>query len=312
VHAILQELIYESLREGAVWPFDRHYIRPLHFHGQLELLIVRSGTATLRLGTRARRLHAGHLAWILPGVPHVMAEFSDDFDMWVVELEPALVASCWRAIDAGAADDAGVFSGWPLALGERLAGRDAIDVAGDELLQLAKLAARVWAAATPGEARPALRALGERALRVTLDALDPNRDASVAELASCLLLASPTVDRPGVAAELGVSEGFLSRKFQHELGVTFVEQRARARVAHFLALAGEARNLLASALDAGFGSYSQFHRIFTRVSGSRPRDYLGEGRRRSQLLVTGGGAQPSLTTTCALPDVARQRARLDA
>jgi methylphosphotriester-DNA--protein-cysteine methyltransferase len=94
------------------------------------------------------------------------------------------------------------------------------------------------------------------------------------------------MSRAAAAAELGVSEGFLSRAVHRDLGVTFVEHRARTRVAHFLALVqAKGINFLDAALAAGFGSYSQFHRTFSRVSGSRPRDYLGRGRRRSQLLV---------------------------
>src|SRR3954462_2187297 len=67
--AVLQELVFDSLPEGAVWPFDRTYIRPPHFHGQLECLVVTRGTATLYLGTRPAVVRAGQLCWVLPGVP---------------------------------------------------------------------------------------------------------------------------------------------------------------------------------------------------------------------------------------------------
>ena len=81
MRAILQELVYDAAVGGAVWPFDRHYIRPPHFHGQVEFLLVRRGTATVHLGTRSERLRAGQLYWILPCLPHVMSGFSADFDM---------------------------------------------------------------------------------------------------------------------------------------------------------------------------------------------------------------------------------------
>src|SRR6186713_1243333 len=42
---LLQELVFDSLPEGAVWPFDRSYVRPPHFHGQLECLGSGSGGA---------------------------------------------------------------------------------------------------------------------------------------------------------------------------------------------------------------------------------------------------------------------------
>jgi methylphosphotriester-DNA--protein-cysteine methyltransferase len=130
-------------------------------------------------------------------------------------------------------------------------------------------------------------------------------------MTSCLLLASPTADRRAAAEEIGISEGFLSRSIQRELGVTFVEHRARTRVAHFLALVHSGHtNLLSAALEAGFGSYSQFHRIFTRLSGSRPRDYADRGRRRLQLLVAGDLEQPDLGPVVTLSESHRQHAPL--
>src|SRR4029079_1058320 len=107
------------------------------------------------------------------------------------------------------------------------------------------------------------------ALRITRGNINTRRPLSISELASCLLLTSTATDRPSAASELGVSEGFLSRSVHRDLGVTFVEHRARTRVAHFLALVQQGEsNLLNAALAAGFGSYSQFFRTFIRVSGS--------------------------------------------
>jgi len=287
MQVVLQELIYDSLREGAVWPFDRRYLRPPHFHGQLECLLIRRGSATLHVATQTQIVRSGQLCWILPGVPHVMGDFSPDFDMWVVELDSALVDECWATIDAGGrAGDRGPFASWSLTLGEQLAGRAAVDVAAAVARQLDELAAGVWAATLAGEARSRLAGFGRLALRATLGNVATRRPISVGQLASCLLLASPSMSRAAAAAELGVSEGFLSRSFHKDLGVSFVEHRARTRVAHFLALVqAKEINFLHAALAAGFGSYSQFHRTFSRVSGSRPRDYLARGRRQSQLLV---------------------------
>jgi AraC-like DNA-binding protein len=317
VRAILQELIYDSLREGAVWPFDDRYIRPPHFHGQLECLVITRGQARLHLGSETVVARAGQLCWILPGVPHVMSGFSRDFDMWVVQFDPTLVGACWRAMAVpsdqaepppAALATAGLFDEWPVALGERLAGRANVEVGAAEVALLGGLAARVWGTRARVEAGATLHDLCARALRVTLSNHDQRRAASLSQLASCLLLSSPTLDRPALAAELGVSEGFLSRSFHRELGVTMLEHRARTRVAHFLALAQAGRgNMLDAALDAGFGSYSQFHRTFTRVSGSPPRDYLRGGRQRLELLVAGDHASPQLAPARALSEHQRQQ-----
>src|SRR6185312_11104201 len=141
-----------------------------------------------------------------------------------------------------------------------------------------------------------LAKFGELALRTTLVHVDTRPPTSLGQLASCLLLASPGMSRAAAAAELGV---------------TFVEHRARTRVAHFLALVqGTQFNFLEAALAAGFGSYSQFHRTFSRVSGSRPRDYLGAGRRRSQLLVIDDHGSSGRGSVSLLADGQRQLAPL--
>lgn len=312
MQVVLQELIYDSLREGAVWPFDRRYIRPPHFHGQLECLLIRRGSATLHVATQSQVVRSGQLCWILPGVPHVMDNFSPDFDLWVVELDADLVDDCWARMNALApARGHAPFEAWSLPLGERLAGRPAVEVSAEVARSLDELAAGVWAARRPQEARSGLAAFGQLALGATLRNVDPRRPSSVGQLASCLLLASPTMSRTAAAAELGVSEGFLSRAVHKDLGVTFVEHRARARVAHFLALVqAKGTNFLDAALAAGFGSYSQFHRTFTRVSGSRPRDYLGRGRRRSQLLVVDDADSFGPDAVSILSDGQRQLAPL--
>ena len=316
MRAILQELVYDAPVGGAVWPFDRHYIRPPHFHGQVEFLLVRSGTATVHLGTRAERLRAGQLCWILPCLPHVMSDFSADFDMWVVELEAPIVAASWEVVTGHADDDrraprAQVF-GWVAAMGERLAGRPVVDVGKEEARRLGEFAAGVWSAPSTKGVRDTLRALCELALRATLASVKQRHGATLTDLASSMLLASPLMDRRDLAADLGVSEGFVSRSFGRELGVSFVEHRARSRLAHFLALVpDDSRNFLDAALAAGFGSYSQFHRVFTRVAGASPSDYFTTGRHRRQLLISSDREQPHTAPMHMLSHRQRHRARLD-
>jgi len=317
LRAILQELVYDSPVGGAVWPFDRAYIRPPHFHGQVEVLLIRGGTATLHLGARQQQVRAGQLCWILPCVPHVMSAFSSDFDMWVIEVEAALMGSCWgstvrRDADPDAAPTARTAFAAVASLGERLAGRTMTDIGAEDARRIDGLARRIWNADAADGVKDTLQDLCCAALRATLPNVDDRVEASLTDLASCLLLGSPLLDRRAMAADLGVSEGFLSRCFGRELGVSFVEHRARSRLAHFLALVqGGNRNLLDASLAAGFGSYSQFHRVFTRISGTGPRDYFTRGRHRLQRLIAGDVDQPHVSPMRLLSRERRHRARLD-
>ena len=310
MQTILQELVYDAGSEGAVWPFDRHYIRPPHFHGQIELLLILRGSARVHLGAQTIKVRAGQLCWIPPGVPHVMSEFSGDFDMWVVELEAALLGACWRATVQSSDDRQSQLYDWMVLFGDRLSGRPVVDVGSQELRDIDALAREIWSAGAHGDPSAGLRRLCQTSLRITLASLrsPATGTASVTQLASCLMLASPALGRREVAAELGVSDGFLSRCFSREMGTTFVEHRARTRVAHFLALVQtRRRNLLEAALAAGFGSYTQFHRVFSAVAGSSPREYLNGGRRERELLVAGDSNQPQSTAARRLPEQRRQR-----
>ena len=88
-----------------------------------------------------------------------------------------------------------------------------------------------------------------------------------------------------LAQELGVSPGHLARSFKREMGVSLVDYRNRRRIDRFfeaIARAGGTVNLLDAALEAGFGSYAQFHRVYRKFLGAAPREVLA-GHARSGL-----------------------------
>ena len=63
--------------------------------------------------------------------------------------------------------------------------------------------------------------------------------------------------------------------FKAVKGVSLVDYRNRLRLDRFVALLDRGgTNLLEAALEAGFGSYSQFHRVFRSRLHATPREYL--------------------------------------
>lgn len=85
----------------------------------------------------------------------------------------------------------------------------------------------------------------------------------------------PRLSGTVLARRFRVSPGHLARTFRTEVGASLVEYRNRLRLERFLAIAqGGQRNLLEAALEAGFGSYAQFHRVHRRLTGSAPREYI--------------------------------------
>jgi len=84
-----------------------------------------------------------------------------------------------------------------------------------------------------------------------------------------------TLDGQALAKRLGVSASKLARTFKAEMGASVVEFRNRMRLERFLGLVDRGGgNLLEAALDAGFGSYAQFHRVFRAMLGATPKEYL--------------------------------------
>ena len=93
----------------------------------------------------------------------------------------------------------------------------------------------------------------------------------------------PVASGESLAREMGISPGHLARSFKTEMGVSLVEYRNRLRVERFFATVDRGgSNLQEAAQEAGFGSYAQFHRVFRKLLGTTPREYL-TGRRATAL-----------------------------
>jgi AraC-like DNA-binding protein len=84
---------------------------------------------------------------------------------------------------------------------------------------------------------------------------------------------NPCCTGASLARDLSISPGYLARSFKAEMGLSLVEYRHRLLMARFFqAIERGQVNLLAAALDAGFSSYTQFHRVYRKMFGKSPRD----------------------------------------
>jgi AraC-like DNA-binding protein len=90
----------------------------------------------------------------------------------------------------------------------------------------------------------------------------------------------PLVSGERLAQSIGISPGHLARSFKREMGLSLVEYRNRLRMERFFVSIERGRsNLLDAALEAGFGSYAQFHRVHRKLLGTTPKEYLMERKR---------------------------------
>ena len=79
-----------------------------------------------------------------------------------------------------------------------------------------------------------------------------------------------------LAARCGASEAHLSRMFTQQIGVSVSRYRNSMRLERFLEYyrQPDQRTITEAVYAAGFGSYAQFHRVFTQVYGNSPREFL--------------------------------------
>jgi transcriptional regulator GlxA family with amidase domain len=95
-------------------------------------------------------------------------------------------------------------------------------------------------------------------------------------VAHCLrALREARASLPELARASGLSPAHLSKLFAAQIGVSVSEFRNRVGVERFIELYGDGTRLTltAAALDAGFGSYPQFHRVFSEQMGYTPAEH---------------------------------------
>ena len=205
--------------------------------------------------------------WLFPAQEHVLIGQTTDFEMWIGVVKPPAVrkiASDGQTEVLLQADPEGEFC-------RRLRKEDC------ERLE------DLFAEVVRGYDRPAYHNAGlayalMQAWRLFERAPDvPNTDVHPAVERAAQLIRTDSGGRS--LAELsrlaGLSSARLSRLFKQQTGVTLVAFRNRQRIESFLRLYGGGQRLkmLDAALQAGFGSYPQFHRVFRRIVGCSPRSY---------------------------------------
>jgi AraC-like DNA-binding protein len=249
---------------------------------ELELGLVTRGRAQILIGEQRVVLEPQHLVFIRPQQNRLVIDASDDFRAWDLVVRRRLLervcttpASLPLRRRGGRVQDVlhrRIALGEARALSELFgslpvgAGRDVFNAG------LGFALARAWLAFTragveqQGPAQPVVHP----AVRAAAWELCAGR----AELSNSAL-----------AARVGLSAHRLSRLFKRQMGTSLVEFRNRQRIERCLALlaASQRPNLLELALDVGFGSYTQFHRVFRAHVGCSPADYL---RRRHATRAT--------------------------
>jgi AraC-like DNA-binding protein len=239
----------------------------MHHHAELEFNLVTQGAGLYLLANRKYKIHRGDLLWLFPAQEHVLIEQSLDFEMWIGVFKPSAVRRA--TLDAGArilrqANPAGEFC-------RRLSQRDLVRL--EELFGEIAAARKYRGLFNAGLSYALLDAWQqfERAAEVPVRDVHP----AVEKAARLIRDGNAALGLDELAKRAGLSATRLSRLFKRQTGVALVDFRNRQRIERFLQLygSGQRRKMSDAALEAGFGSYPQFHRVFKRVIGCSPVNY---------------------------------------
>lgn len=252
-------------RRAQIWRYAPEFRRPRHFHAEPELNLIVAGTGSFGTGDAVLQVAARDLLCWPPGRDHELLEASADFDLYVIALTPELsdrVLGPSRARILGGPARVQL----PPPVFARLLEACHTPIAELEVGVVESRVAEFW-----------------RHAHATRAAVTDESSLRRRVLSS--LLEDPNLLRDERARLVRAYPSELSRHFRRDMGMTLTEYRTRLRLLRVIERVDAGSNMLAGALDAGFGSYSQCHRAFTRVFGCSPRQFFGSELRHEMLQV---------------------------
>ena len=260
-----QQLELPAEWDGNLWHYRQlGNVHAPHNHAELELNLITQGSGLYLLANRKYRIRRGDLLWLFPAQEHVLVDQSPDFEMWIGVFNP-------RAVRQFTSDAAAK----PLRQANP-AGDHCRRLPQPALARLEQLFSEI--VATRERAGHLNAGLGY-ALLTAWQQFQHAADVPVLDVHPAVEKAArlirdhdATLDLETLAQQAGLSPARLSRLFKQQTGVALVDYRNRQRVEKFLTLYGSGQRvkMLDAALEAGFGSYAQFHRVFRRVTGRTP------------------------------------------
>lgn len=230
-----------------------------HVHDEVEFNLVVGGRGTYFLADRQYDLVPGTLVWLLPGQPHRLIR-SPDFDMWVVTAKPDM------------ADD---------RMLEDVAGRPCRVLSTADAVALDRLLRHLSQDADePRVYRAGLEYALRSAWHISMNGEGPARRPMHPAVLRALTILRASAETPAsdqLARMCGVTRDYLGQLLVRDTGRGLVEWRNRARLERFHLAYPRSRDLLTAALEAGFGSYTQFHRVFQELVGTTPGEWAKSG-----------------------------------
>jgi AraC-like DNA-binding protein len=275
--SLKERIVLPARLEGRAWSLNGNsYHFAMHRHEELEVNLVTRGRATYLLANRRYDLRPGSQIWLFPDENHVLLNLSPDYEMWLAIFTPTLLrrtcaSETYRVLTARtcAGQSCRRLEATTASRMESLFHDIAMSTNDPDRCNagLAYLLLASWRAQEAADVP-----IGRNVHPAVEKAATLIRDEAVPMKLSVL------------ARQAGLSSSRLSYLFKQQTGVSLVQFRQRQQLERFLRLygGGKSHTLLSAALDAGFGSYPQFHRVFKACMGTSPAKYRRQIRERNQ------------------------------
>jgi len=249
-------------------PIDRYARYIAHEHNELEFNLGISGTATYLIDGIPCRIETGVLLWLFPEQTHLITKASPDFSMWIVFIK----ASCLKEICLEPPFNELLHTQPHHILCVQLKNQDAT--------YLSESSERLLAREPQNLHNSILRSTTLMAYHAFLHSHEDRQGGAThpAVARATKLIQTMGYNDPvdSIAQNAGISKSQLSRLFKAQTGMSLIEYRHKFFLERFMYIYGSGKTwtILEAALEAGFGSYAQFYRVFLHHLGCSPHDYF--------------------------------------
>jgi AraC-like DNA-binding protein len=251
-----------------------------HRHEELEINLITRGRAGYLLGDRKYELHRHDLVWLFPGQEHVLLNQSKDLAMWILVFKPEAVKRVSQ------------YPGNATLRELNPAGDFCRRVTDSQYQRLEELFEEINTAEADvdrynaGLAYALTLSWAAHCASATLSPFSGVHPC-VEQAARLLRDVDEPLDLSRLARRVGMSPSRLSRLFKEQTGVALTVYRNSLRLERFCELYDSGNfNLHEAALQAGFGSYPQFHRVFKASMGFAPIHRRGKNDKEIKEFIT--------------------------
>jgi AraC-like DNA-binding protein len=266
-----EKLPIEDHMDGSIyrWQGPHPKFSP-HTHEELEMNLVTKGEGTYFIEGHKYKLKPFHQLWLFRDQLHILSDSSSDFEMWVVVFKKGMVEDACRSPHTATLHRS------------RPKGEFLKQLPLSEGTELSQLCHQIGQSDKRDLFNASLRYLLIKSWETFEKAgkFAKAEDLHPAVFKAAMLLKEESFEGnlAALCHKAGLSPSHLSRLFHLQTGQTLTDYRNQQGIERFQKIISEnsQKSILEAALEAGFGSYAQFYRVFRKKFQFSPKQYKKE------------------------------------